>query len=209
MGGPDRCVEEQDRGVGEESRQNRNKMTTKDPILKKTISLKKLRENNAKFHVLPEMEKRVAIAKEVILQLEQGRFVAGFGYGHVCSGEISGDDLQEDLHKGVVCVGCAKGACIAAKAWLGNDIDGRDIGYNSQALAHAVSYEIFGQTCADLIEALYENGLVKHIVLTSEQRRSFFVYADKLPVFYENKMKAIYQNIIDNNGHLKIGKYKF
>ncbi len=184
-------------------------MTIKSPARKKAISLKKLRENNAKFHALLEMEKRVAIAKEVILQLEQGRFVAGFGYGRVHSGEFPSGDLQEDLHKGLVCVGCAKGACIAAKAWLGNDIDGTSFHYEPRTLARKVSYEIFGQTCADIIEALYERGFVNPVVLTFDQKKSFYAYDDKLPKTSYRRMKAIYQNIIDNKGFLKIGKYKF
>ena len=92
---------------------------------------------------------------------------------------------------------------------MGNDIDSGDIGYNSQALAHEVSYEIFGKTCADIIESLYESGFVKTVVLTSNQYKSWDTYVNYLPVALDKRMKAIYQNIIDNKGFLKIGRYKF
>ena len=180
------------------------------------------KKKNAEFNALSPMKKRVAVAQDVLLQLKIGKFKAGDGYGtakmrgrkldHYDPLDIG--DLQTNLIAGMECVGCAKGACLISRARLGDKVTMENID-SIEDNAHKVSYEIFGERCADLIEALYEGW--RHPEdwssgLSGHEERAFDDYKRLLPVRGgkpRERMEAIYQNIVDNKGKLKLGKYRY
>jgi hypothetical protein len=186
-------------------------MTTKTKF--KPVSAATLKKRNAAFNKLSPMKKRVAVAKDIILQLKVGTFVAGGGYGHQ-QGRFSLPigNLQKKVCEGIVCEGCAKAACIISKAKLGNDVH-IGIGYNDRGVANDVSYDIFGAKCADVIESLYEMCVMGDTAFTDKEVDAIEKATDRLQeqhVSYSNEyMAAIYQNIVDNDGELKIGRFKF
>ena len=170
--------------------------------------------DNAKFNRLTPMKKRVAVAKDVISQLNSGTFIAGWGYGSIieapCMIPFGGDLQNLILKKGVVCEGCAKGACIASRARLGDNVN-MDYDSWSEQQAHDVTNEIFGKECADLVEGLYEEWDMDD-TYDGEKASRLTKYSESLPsraMAPKARMQAIYQNIIDNCGYLKVGRYKF
>lgn len=187
------------------------------------MTTQQLQESNAKFNALPPMEKRLAICREILLTIETGTFVPGWGYGmiegaasigyrthylsHLC---LPIGDLQEHLMEGLKCKGCAKAAIIVAQARLGDNIRIDPVSDNGNTypqtinLAHRISREIFGEVCAHIIEALYEDHYPK-----SCDKDAYYEFLDKLPRNNAERMKAIYQHIIDNDGYIVVGEEKF
>lgn len=197
-------------------------MPTKKSIAALAAALK---ENNDAYNALPPMKKRVATAKEIIAEIELGEFRPGSGYGSVLrlenkkfketTGHFPTGDLQQHIIKGgFVCEGCAKAAVIVARAKLGDNVH-LDTNNDSYDIAHEVSSEIFGKVCADIIESIYENADEDDLelqTLTLRQRRAIVKYSESLPDRFGEttlRMKAIYQNIIDNKGRLVIGNDKY
>lgn len=177
-------------------------MKTKDPIL----------AANAKFNALSPMEKRLAIARDILSQLKAGAFIAGSGYGsEFRRGLLPQGDLQKNLSDGVVCEGCAKAAILISKARLANEVIVHN--QSSQDMAHETSREIFGEECADVIEALYEldSGCLWRLNLSYDQRAAVYRAHERIYAVTdrETRMRLIYQNIVDNGGKLKVGRYKF
>ena len=179
-------------------------MKTKDPIL----------AANARFNALPPMEKRLAIARDILSQLKAGAFIAGSGYGSEHQRWfLPLGDLQKNLNDGVVCDGCAKAAILISKARLGNEVIVDDDFYGlNKMLAQEVSRAFFGVKCADVIEALYE-GNAGYCVFDVSTPEYFAIekYIDRLPdgILDRERMERIYKNIVRNKGYLKIGEYKF
>ena len=190
------------------------------PAQKRMLTIQK--KKNAEFNALSPMKKRVAVAQDVLLQLKIGKFKAGDGYG---SSKFRGRklyhydplgvaDLQTNLIAGMECVGCAKGACLISRARLGDKVF-MEYFDSVEDNAHRVSYEIFGEYCADIIEALYE--VWEHprdwsSDTSTHEKHAFDEYRDSLPPRHSKpreRMEAIYQNIVDNKGKLKIGKYRY
>lgn len=179
---------------------------------KKTLSLE---ERNAKFNALPPMKKRVAVAKDILLQLEEGTFLAGIGYGRLVPNEdglcddIPAGDLQKNLLNGIKCIGCAKAAVIISRAKLGDNVNLIAPLYSSGWLANHVSYEIFGKQCADMIENMYELSLVG-LPIDEAGQAAYLRYRSELYAMrVTDRMRSIYQNIIDNKGFLVIGEHKY
>jgi hypothetical protein len=190
------------------------------PAQKRMLTIQK--KKNAEFNALPPMKKRVAVAQDVLLQLKIGKFKAGDGFGtakmrgrklnHYDPLDIG--DLQTNLIAGMECTGCAKGACLISRARLGDKVTMEDFD-SIEDRAHQVSYEIFGEECADLIEALYEGWSHPRdwsSALDEHEENAFDDYSGSLPSRRgkpRERMEAIYQNIVDNKGKLKFGKYRY
>jgi len=179
----------------------------------RTMTKKELQERNAAFNALSPMKKRVAVAKDVLLQIEIGKFKPGYGYGSLAGprgGSInpkSSDNLQLIIEKnGVSCVGCAKAAAVVARARLGNCVLGR-VG----EAVDGVTDEIFGSRLAGILEEMYEGWTIWTDVTKSE-RKALERYRDSLhdgSLGSTYIMKAIYQNIVTNRGWFVVGKYKY
>jgi hypothetical protein len=103
-------------------------------------------------------------------------------------------------------------------------------GLAAEPLANRVSEEVFGEECAMVIEGLYERALLRfdsHGVLIPsggyvaqkverligkdmEKTMAFNAYCGGLPIHSTaERMSAIYRNIIDNQGSLVVGPYRF
>jgi len=103
-------------------------------------------------------------------------------------------------------------------------------GLAAEPLANRVSEEVFGAECAMVIEGLYERVLFRfdsHGVLIPsggyvsqkverlmgkdmEKIMAFNAYCGELPIHSTaERMSAIYRNIIDNQGSLVVGPYRF
>lgn len=184
-------------------------MTTKTAKFK-PVSDDTLKKRNAAFNALPPMKKRVAVAKDVLLQIKIGKLIPeSFTYGEMSCAIESSDNLQLILMEdGVSCNACAKGAAVLAKARLGNEVYG-----NPGDAADDVSEEIFGGKLAWLLEVLFEDlTCARNPLFTKGETEAFLKYMGTLPDKIdhpEGRMIAIYQNIITNRGRLKIGKFKF
>lgn len=139
-------------------------------------------------------------------------------------------DLQPIVRGDFQCVGCAKAAVIVAKAAVANavHVTSMDVnGMKSDALAERISHEVFGKECAAVIEGLYEevgeyalaNGHNDHFLpvkklyaaigLDPAKRASFVAYSRSLPSDSQGRMRAIYLNIVQNGGALKVGDHSF
>ncbi len=138
-------------------------------------------------------------------------------------------DLQPIIRAGgFECVGCAKAAIIVARAAVGNEVHitrkSFDGDYSAQPLAARISKEVFGDQCADLIECLYEDWSYENIIWKEQFKskdplkgdaakiKAYETYKASLPNRYDTsqeRMDAIYADIVKNKGYLVIGKYKF
>jgi hypothetical protein len=201
-------------------RQGSKEISKQKTIMKfKKRSLAAIKAGNTRFKKLSLLGKRLAIARDVLAQLKIGSFVASSGYGHAVSVEhqtglrslLPYGDLQENLNNGVVCEGCAKAAVLISKARLANEVIVHN--QSSQDMAHETSREIFGEECADVIEALYEldSGCLWRLNLSYDQRAAVYRTHERIYAVTdrETRMRLIYQNIVDNGGKLKVGRYKF
>lgn len=136
-------------------------------------------------------------------------------------------DLQPIIRAGgFECVGCAKAAVIVARASVGNQVKITKRSLNedglAERLANKVSHEVFGTT-ADIIEGLYENWSLEDDGSPNFFRtgRRLFGKDEKRIGAYEkmrerlsdidsdDRMRAIYRNVIKNEGYLNIGGYKY
>lgn len=181
----------------------------------RTMTKKELQERNAAFNALPPMKKRVAVAKDVLLMLGTGKFVAEDGYGVLRKkggllSVSSFENLQPILQlSGIVCEGCAKAAAVVAKARLGNDVYGW-IADN----AHSVSDEVFGESLSKIIECVYEDWVERDELMDFSYREAVAIkkFARSIPGRFDDpkaRMIAIYQNIVTNRGRFVVGKYKY
>ena len=181
------------------------------------LSKKTIEKRNAEFNALPPMKKRVAVAKDVLLQLEAGKLVAqSMSYGHIegkgGSSPIPSGPLQDTLiqmsESGIVCAGCAKAAAMISRARLGNAVTVDGSFQSTEKYAHSVTDEIFGDKCAEVIEGVFEGwGYGSGISAESKAIREFTLGLRNESS--HDRMVAIYKNIVKNRGRLVIGKYKY
>lgn len=172
----------------------------------KKITKAELKKRNAEFNALPPLKKRVAVAKDVLLQLKTGRVIAMHNdYGSMGGLQVDAN-LQEFLVKNpdYQCECCAKGAAVLAKARLGNDVYGQPVNQ-----PHAISSEIFGSDLADILEHLFEYWDFEEWQIPRQRIDALSEYRDSLPEDPADRMRAIYQNIITNRGHFVVGDYKY
>lgn len=180
----------------------------------KKITKAELAKRNAEFNALTPMKKRVAVAKDVLLQIKVGKFVPGSGYGDLIGTDMesAGGNIQTLIQKnGVYCVGCAKAAAVIAKARLGNNL----YGFVGEHVDEPVD-DIFGKELASLLEAMYEGWSgFKYLggrKIGRDERVALKRYEKSLPDRFNYptaRMTAIYQNIVTNRGRLVIETYKY
>jgi len=165
-----------------------------------------IREQNIAFNKLSTSDKRKAIARDVILQIKTNKFLAnrrsyirfvGEGspkkYNSMQEFLLSEDDSQ--------CSVCAMGAVLMSKARLGNvcginDTDDDDIIDN-------LKY-IFSARQLRLMEAAFEGGSHHTSTLSAQSpanRRAIEFFTKYTHA--EERMLAIMNNVIDNNGIFK------
>ena len=157
-----------------------------------------------KFDALSNSEKRVAIAKDVILRIYNEKIVSNVGHLIGNSNSIENSDLpiQEFFNK-KPCHVCAKGALICS--WVGNfnhyskvNVLGFDMDLRYEQPRYPVELvEIFGREMLDNIELAFEQELYSWHINHSELRDNFD--SDWESPYYED-IQAIMENIIKNKG---------
>lgn len=145
---------------------------------------KTIKARNKWFAALTPQEQRIAIAKDVILQLELGKFEASSGtyFELVAKSELyDGDDLQKVIeNRTESCSVCAIGAVFASKVRLGNnvviskwDINETEVGLSSSCLLEATE-NIFSEKQMRLMEFAFEGDDINYIFYTNNLGLSDF-----------------------------------
>lgn len=191
---------------------------------------KTIKARNKWFAALTAQEQRIAIAKDVILQLELGKFEASSGtyFELVAKSELyDGDDLQKVIeNRTESCSVCAIGAVFASKVRLGNnvliedwDINDKDLSMTSCDLLEATE-NIFSEKQMRLMEFAFENSDINDEFVASYLDLDDFdseelyeeAYYELVRInkacrsFYDlyeedsDRMKAIMKNVIENSG---------
>lgn len=184
-------------------------------MINSTRKLLSIEKRNAEFNALAPMKKRVALGKEVLLNLQSGKLTGHMGNylllrkKHDSFSYVIDDnqDLQQLLlNKENTCEGCAIGAGIVARANLGNSVKGSDIpsvrGSNIKVLS-----EILGNNIPRVLEILFEGWDIRSgsYGITKENAASLRAYRRKIMFYSSNeRLRILYQNIVTNRGHFVI-----
>jgi hypothetical protein len=170
-----------------------------------TFDAEDIRLQNETFHKMSRPEQCVAVARDVLRQLETGVYKANSGnyvgfYGQdTILYAASASSLQETLlTKQPNCSVCALGGAFLSLVRLGNQLDfqhGKSSPYQ-EALA-----PYFGKFQVDLMEAAFEGWECDHNNTEEEDLsiRAKDFYRDHKGNQTE-RLQAIFQNIIDNGG---------
>jgi hypothetical protein len=161
----------------------------KNPV-QDVLDSKALAKANARFKALPKAKQRVAIAKDVLLQLKLKKIVATPGT-YCKSSNLSlrqTPDLQKALlkYKNATCNVCGIGAAFLSMARLGDDAAlGDDYHHKLQ--------RCFSQRAISNIETAFEGWYSE----TDQKARAFYqLYPDAT-----DRLTAIFENIIKHKGN--------
>jgi len=171
--------------------------------LEKQLKLyKSIEKGNAKFNKMTKMQKRVAIAEDVIASVKAFKFRASPGtYFNVINNEVRTSDPQAIIqHEETICNVCAIGAIFASKVKIGNkctlDIDqelpDRSIIPNIKS--------IFSEKELRIIETAFEGDAQSNIVNDDEEEKARRWYDKNYPRDDDKRLIAIMKNIIKNKG---------
>lgn len=182
--------------INEEVEESKKTVLFKIFEKEKTAYKEWIKENNEKFEQLSTNQKKVELAKDVILQINSGFFNVTRGTFFSKQSSIKSEDLGEDLLLGTQCTVCAKGALFAAdimkKGNCSNDKFKVDKG---NADVYNRLGGIFTKAELDEIEVAFEMWIGHG-------------YSDAyhFGTLYDSsaeRLEAIMQNIIDNEGTFK------
>lgn len=109
---------------------------------------------NAHFNALSGPQRRVAIAKDVISQLDAGKYITSSSCYFFTKGGTG--DLQVVLEEHS-CHVCAIGGLLASRARLGNNVTFPDGQVSREAVVKFLSRD-FSKRMLDVLEGFYENG---------------------------------------------------
>ena len=168
----------------------------------KTVTKKTLQKRNDKFKALTNKKKRLAIAKDVILAVNQEKFIPKEGYGYYTlegekaneDGEISydaGDDVEVQglLNDGMKCNCCAMGAVLMSKIRLGNDCTLGKLEHSSDSFIIRELEGIFSRHELRTMEHVFEG----------EGDFSEMEFYKRYNNAYD-RLIAIMENVIENDG---------
>lgn len=149
-------------------------------------------------------QKRVAVAKDVLLQLSESRVKASSGvWFSVYDGLTVGKQLQEELTK-VDCIVCALGGLFVGCVNLFNDFTVsrhlKKFGSLDRDDLLVKVGKLFSKKQIDLIEVAFERhayGWNHNLSKKETERALSFNYNN---VNADDRMRAIMNNIIKNNG---------
>lgn len=185
---------------------------------------KRIEKRNAAFSRMPNHRKRMAIARDVLAQIEAKRYLAKTGSYVVSRGlneRVYGDvhsvrtdehgraipqmSLQEALLEDAAaqCNVCALGSAFCSMARLEGGLTLRQV-----CGIHETLTPIFGQNQVALIEYAFEGCYSgSGLILTSAENEQCSRFHDK----YDDdskRLEAIFTNIVRNKGTFKIGRVK-
>lgn len=168
------------------------------------------------FNALPKDKQKVIIAKDVIAQLNANKYVASKGnwikalVGHNLEGSVR--DNFDEIES---CTVCALGACLLSAVKYKNELEFSDLNNNSFTQNSKVANlftSIFTPSELKIIEGAFEGGNNAYTKMsfkvtapktTGEELTKFHKFYNS----YENddqRLRALMQGIIDNNGEVKI-----
>jgi hypothetical protein len=175
----------------------------------------KIKRENAKFKACTKAEKRVMIAKDVLAQLKSGRINPESGVfvelGHAIAAKLNqidedtrdGIQLQDFLLSVPVCNTCALGAMFVCTVERANKISLSESGFTDfggaepeELLEYMGRY--FSASQLKLIEVAFEHGTGYFGHGPQEAREWSSEYTTDT-----DAMRAIMQNIVDNDGTFK------
>jgi hypothetical protein len=176
------------------------------------------------FNALPQNEKAVLVAKDVLAQLECGKFkpivnvYISTNQTVYDLGVNFDDDIKTNFDKLPQCQVCALGATLLSATHLGNLLTFRNIniarssieGINNEKVSELFE-SIFTFKQLLLIETAFENYIsnatrfatdVKDELLTNDEITKCIDFYNSYTDI-QDRMTAIFQNVIENNGVFK------
>ena len=191
--------------------------------MKTARKIRNLEERNKWFNSLSKAEKRVEIAKDVIIAVKANLFRIGTGYFSTALRDtvtsrsyVGGEDLQSYLassrSNNIICRGCAVAGLFYSRIILGNEIQLNyreekfySIIHTSRGTIHNSLDNIFTTLQLDLVETAFERNVYASELMTVKNEFLF----ERAISFGENYLKlrerliAICENIIKNKGTFK------
>lgn len=156
---------------------------------------KQIEERNRIWEAASQEERRVLAAKDVIERLQSGQFEAGADYSDERFwSEKDEADVQSIILSGQPCSQCAAGSLLLSQVAYSNRLTASEVSdFQNETETEADKYfgNLFSYYQAQLIEAAYENYSSSFPEVCNLCSR----YRDR-----KERMIAIMQNIIDNNG---------
>lgn len=173
-------------------------------------SFEKTKSKEKTFEEMTDSEKRVAIAKDVIMQTNAGKYkfrMRGFlAFSNSGGGEINVKDIVQKEE--TTCHVCAKGALFVS-AFL-KDENAADLRYPEEGMYRTeiedVLRETFSDSQMDLIEAAFEGSYIYghrrgcNTAELSVQAARMYGWKESR----QNKLISIMENIIKNNGEFVV-----
>lgn len=182
------------------------KKSVKTSKVVKKVDLKlDIEKGNKRFAKLTAPQKRVAIAKDVLLSIKTGIVIPTCGNYFSLTKKLDGKTLQEglcDVNSPISCKVCGMGAVFVSKVKLGNTFE-MDGSYVSDDEMTENLEGIFSTKQLRLIEHAFEgfHAGFANITDTEETKcENKFRYKYSEP---SERMQAIMKNIIKNNGTFK------
>jgi hypothetical protein len=187
----------------------KKKAAKKKVVRRKISELEKLITLNDKFEKATPAQKRVMIAKDVILQIRAKKFIAESGtYFHL--NKDAGNEPVElrniICEEQTTCNVCAIGGAFASAVRITNNFKMKGHGAYFEDI-YKKSEPIFGGKNLTLMETAFEQGVVGYYAKAKisksllEKAESF--RSRKKIMTDEKALIAIMQNIIKNNGTFK------
>lgn len=169
-----------------------------------------LEERNAAFEAMSVAKQRVEIAKDALAQIRAEHFTAGSGY--VCfTSAPENFDSEKSLQPFLLsrnppkCEGCAKAALLLSTIRKRNQLSVGDAEACDGETLHESFSDLWTEHQSDLVEWFYE-GWIDQGNASNNQREVFL--ANYQPVYRDDRLVRILENIIDNNGTFKPEKEK-
>jgi len=170
--------------------------------------LKRIEESNKIFNKASKARKRVMIAQDCIDRIK-AKQISAYSGSFVRRGDIDWDTSIKDLmgNDMYTCQACAKGSLFMSYVGRVNEckfeaaatIDNDDI----DDTAHMKLREIFSKEQLDLIETAFEGGSYLRVNDDIQKREAALRHIYRKYDNEDERLLAICQNIIDNDGKFK------
>jgi len=127
----------------------------------------------SEFNALSKSEKRIAIAKDALVQIKTKKIIATNGhYLSILSGFKNEDSLQKKIDsKGFSCQCCAKGALFISCVRQVNQVNMTD-NWSDERFQKSKSKDYFSVLQLDMIETAFEGQLIQDSTGELEERMS-------------------------------------
>jgi len=173
-----------------------------------TIDHVSLEKSNKAFHKMSKKQKRIAIAKDVLLQIKKKTYVGYQGsYIQGLDSDLDSTELQECLLTDAPeCRVCGLGSAFLSLARLGNKVE-IPIDDTGSRDYHYTLDPIFGKKQRELIEATFEGwGLdssymddpINDNPINYRHMKFYNKYIDDT-----ERLAAIFRNVVKNDGIFK------